>query len=212
LAKSKRREILKERHKQEIIEAALHLFGTKGYKDTTMEEIAEQAQFSKGAIYSYFKSKKQLFNEILTNLFDRVQSLADEAKRLRGNARDRLRFYALELIKFFLIESKFSFNVMIQAIMQMESDEKESTRNYVLQRLSHISKILTDIIKADIKSGNLKNIDPNLVIMAFNGMLRDVIYGCLIDETSDASPERIVDSILEIIFDGISKNKKEAEK
>jgi len=205
LAKSRRREILKERHKQEIIEAALQLFGTRGYKNTTMEEIAEQAQFSKGAIYSYFKSKKQLFDEILKNLFDRIQSLAEEAKRLRGNARDRLRFYALELIKFFLSESRFSFNVMMQAIMQMESDEKESTRNYVLSRLSHISKILTDIIKADIKNGNLKNIAPNLVIMAFNGMIRDVIYGCLTNELSDASPERIVDSILEIIFDGIEK-------
>ena len=205
MAKSRRREILKERHKQEIIEAALQLFGTRGYKNTTMEEIAEQAQFSKGAIYSYFKSKKQLFDEILKNLFDRIQSLAEEAKRLRGNARDRLRFYALELIKFFLSESRFSFNVMMQAIMQMESDEKESTRNYVLSRLSHISKILTDIIKADIKNGNLKNIAPNLVIMAFNGMIRDVIYGCLTNELSDASPERIVDSILEIIFDGIEK-------
>ncbi len=212
MAKSKRREIIKERHKQEIIEAALHLFGTKGYKSTTMEEIAEQAQFSKGAIYSYFESKKQLFDEILTNIFDKVQSLSEEAKKLKGNARDRLRFYAVEIIKFFFTESKFSFNVMMQAIMQMESDEKEMTRSYVLNRLSNISKILTDIIKADIKSGKLKNIDPNLVVMAFNGMLRDVIYGCLTNESVNATPEQIVDSILEIIFDGISKNKEEAKK
>jgi AcrR family transcriptional regulator len=44
LAKSKRREIIKERHKQEIIESAMHLFGTKGYKNTTMEEIARTIQ------------------------------------------------------------------------------------------------------------------------------------------------------------------------
>jgi AcrR family transcriptional regulator len=131
LAKSKRREIIKERHKQEIIESALHLFGTKGYKNTTMEEIAEHAQFSKGAIYFYFKSKKQLLDEILTDLFDKIQSLAEEAKKLRGNAKDRLRFYASEIIKFFLTESKFSFHVMMQAIMQMETDEMEMTRNYV---------------------------------------------------------------------------------
>jgi AcrR family transcriptional regulator len=212
LAKSKRREIIKERHKQEIIESALHLFGTKGYKNTTMEEIAEHAQFSKGAIYFYFKSKKQLLDEILTDLFDKIQSLAEEAKKLRGNAKDRLRFYASEIIKFFLTESKFSFHVMMQAIMQMETDEMEMTRNYVLNRLSNISKILTDIIKADIKSGKLKNIDPNLVVMAFNGMLRDVIYGCLTNENISANPDQIVDSIIEIIFDGISKNKKEAER
>lgn len=84
MSKSKRREIIKERHKQEIIESALYLFGKKGYKDTTIEEIAEHAQFSKGAIYFYFPSKEHLFHEILKTVFDKVQSFAEEAKKSQG--------------------------------------------------------------------------------------------------------------------------------
>ncbi|MCS7228640.1 MAG: TetR/AcrR family transcriptional regulator [Candidatus Kryptonium sp.] len=205
MSKSKRREIIRERHKQEIIESALYLFGKKGYKDTTIEEIAEHAQFSKGAIYFYFSSKKQLFDEILKSLFDKVQSFADEARAHKGDAKEKLRTYALKLVHFFLIENRYSFLVMMQAIMQMEAEEKETTKNYVMERLHQISKTLTDIIKADIKTGKLKNINPNIVIIAFNGMLRDIIYGCLTENGIDMKPEEMVDTILTIIFDGISK-------
>lgn len=205
MSKSKRREIIRERHKQEIIESALYLFGKKGYKDTTIEEIAEYAQFSKGAIYFYFSSKKQLFDEILKSLFDKVQSFADEARAHKGDAKEKLRTYALKLVHFFLVENRYSFLVMMQAIMQMEAEEKETTKNYVMERLHQISKTLTDIIKADIKTGKLKNINPNIVIIAFNGMLRDIIYGCLTENGIDMKPEEMVDTILTIIFDGISK-------
>lgn len=207
MAKSKRREIIKERHKQEIIESALYLFGMKGYKNTTIEEIAEYAQFSKGAIYSYFSSKKQLFDEILKTLFDKIQSFADESKNFKGEAREKLRLYALNLVNFFLNENRYSFHVMMQAIMQMEAEEKESTRNYVKKRLHQISKILVETIKTDIKNKKLKNINPNFVVMAFNGMLRDIIYGCLTENQIEMKPEEMVDTVLEIIFDGISKNK-----
>ncbi|MEN3037555.1 MAG: TetR/AcrR family transcriptional regulator [Candidatus Kryptonium sp.] len=205
MSKSKRREIIRERHKQEIVESALYLFGKKGYKDTTIEEIAEHAQFSKGAIYFYFSSKKQLFDEILKNLFDKVQSFADEARTYKGDAKEKLRTYALKLVNFFLVENRYSFHVMMQAIMQMEGEEKETTKNYVLGRLNQISKTLIDIIKTDIKAGRLKNINPNIVVLAFNGMLRDVIYGCLTENGIVMKPEEMVDMILTIIFDGISK-------
>ncbi len=207
MAKSKRREIIKERHKQEIIEAALYLFGKKGYKNTTIEEIAEHAQFSKGAIYSYFESKQELFNEILKELFDKVQAFAEEAKNLKEDAREKLRVYALNVSRYFLLESRHSFNVMMQAIMQMNAEDRERTKNYVIRRIKQINQILSDIFAEDLKSGKLKNLNPNLIVMIFNGILRDLIYGCLLEDFANLTPERIVDITLEIIFDGISKNK-----
>ncbi|CUS90273.1 TetR/AcrR family transcriptional regulator [Candidatus Kryptonium thompsonii] len=185
----------------------LYLFGKKGYKDTTIEEIAEHAQFSKGAIYFYFPSKEHLFHEILKTVFDKVQSFAEEAKNLKGSAREKLKTYAVNIIRFFLTENNYSFHVMMQASMQMESKERELTRKYVIERLREISKILTDIVKTDIKNGKLKNINPNLVIMAFNGMLRDIIYGCITENKVDLKPEEMPDAVIQIIFDGISKNK-----
>jgi AcrR family transcriptional regulator len=44
----------------EIIDAAEALFAAKGFESTTMEEIAEEAEFGKPTLYSYFKSKDEL--------------------------------------------------------------------------------------------------------------------------------------------------------
>jgi AcrR family transcriptional regulator len=51
--------------KQAILQAAIKVFSQKGYERTNMEEIAEEAELSKGIIYYYFDSKEELFKELL---------------------------------------------------------------------------------------------------------------------------------------------------
>ena len=43
-----------EERKQEIIEAALHLFSQKGYEHTTIQDIAKYLNISQGLCYSLF--------------------------------------------------------------------------------------------------------------------------------------------------------------
>jgi AcrR family transcriptional regulator len=47
---------------QEILEAAETVFARRGYAQTTMEEVAREAGVSKGSLYNYFRSKKDLFS------------------------------------------------------------------------------------------------------------------------------------------------------
>ncbi len=47
--------------KQHIIEKAMHLFATKGYKLTSMGDIAEAAGLTKGGIYGHFTNKKDIW-------------------------------------------------------------------------------------------------------------------------------------------------------
>ncbi|AIQ35025.1 MULTISPECIES: TetR/AcrR family transcriptional regulator [Paenibacillus] len=44
-----------------ILDAAYELFGSGGFYETKMSEIAEQAGIAKGTVYLYFKSKEELF-------------------------------------------------------------------------------------------------------------------------------------------------------
>lgn len=46
--------------KREILDAAEHLFFSKGFENTTMDEIAERAEFGKPTLYTYFKSKEEI--------------------------------------------------------------------------------------------------------------------------------------------------------
>ena len=58
--------IERKRHRREenrifILKAAESIFAKKGYSFTTVDDIAEEAQFSKATIYQYFKSKVDIF-------------------------------------------------------------------------------------------------------------------------------------------------------
>lgn len=50
--------------RQRLIRAALELFTTRGYHDTTTAQIAKKAGISEGTIYRHFASKQQLVNEL----------------------------------------------------------------------------------------------------------------------------------------------------
>jgi AcrR family transcriptional regulator len=51
----------KEIRKKEILEAALACFSRKGYHDTKMNDIIKRCGLSKGALYWYFKGKRDIF-------------------------------------------------------------------------------------------------------------------------------------------------------
>lgn len=51
--------------KKYIVETARRIFMEKGYKEVTMKDIVEACQISRGGLYLYFSSTKELFEEVL---------------------------------------------------------------------------------------------------------------------------------------------------
>jgi len=62
--------------RQRIVESALHLFGSKGYEQTTMREIAAEAGSSPGLTYRYFASKEELVLVLYQNLAEELDEYA----------------------------------------------------------------------------------------------------------------------------------------
>jgi AcrR family transcriptional regulator len=86
-SKSERREKSLERIKS----AALDLFVTKGYKETTVDEIAAQAGLSKGSIYHYFNSKRDLALDLLKSYHSELDQLDWGIVRGAECTRDKIR-------------------------------------------------------------------------------------------------------------------------
>jgi AcrR family transcriptional regulator len=53
------------RNRGQLLAAARHVFGELGYAGASLDEIAERAGFTKGAVYSHFRSKADLFLSLL---------------------------------------------------------------------------------------------------------------------------------------------------
>ena len=72
--KSRIRRVPRAEMRMRLIEAAATVFAQKGYGGASLEEVAETAGFSKGAVYSNFAGKEELFLALL-----------DPARRCEGN-------------------------------------------------------------------------------------------------------------------------------
>jgi AcrR family transcriptional regulator len=55
-----------------IMETSLELFAENGYHATSISQIAEKAGISKGLMYNYFESKKELLEALITHGFDSI--------------------------------------------------------------------------------------------------------------------------------------------
>lgn len=69
-----RQDLVDERRAQ-ILRAALACMARKGYARTTMDDIAREAGLSKGAIYWYFPSKREMFLTMVREFLERTVSV-----------------------------------------------------------------------------------------------------------------------------------------
>ena len=83
----------KELVRTRILESAHRVFSQKGYREATMDEIAEGLGLSKPALYRYYESKEELFREIF-RLFNQATAKALR-ESFKGSRLDGETFFAL---------------------------------------------------------------------------------------------------------------------
>jgi len=76
---AERKEREKEQRRNDIIDAAEKIFFKKGLNNSTMDEVAEEAEFSKGTLYLYFKSKEEIHFEIKTRALNILKKMFQES-------------------------------------------------------------------------------------------------------------------------------------
>jgi AcrR family transcriptional regulator len=84
--------------RQRLVRAALELFTTRGYHDTTTPLLAKKAGIAEGTIYRHFDSKKHLLNELYRGAARGATKLVQDAARAPGSPRERLHAAARALV------------------------------------------------------------------------------------------------------------------
>jgi AcrR family transcriptional regulator len=70
--KEKRKKTSSDEMKKRIFDAAVNIFGKKGYHRTTIDEIVIHSGVGKGTFYRYFKSKDELLSKLIKGSFKRI--------------------------------------------------------------------------------------------------------------------------------------------
>lgn len=102
---------IREKTKGQILDSSLKLFSLKGYNGTSISDIANEANISKGLIYNYFKSKKDIIDTIHQNMFLEigeimgvVEEINDPIKKLQAVISAAIRYSVdnKEIMKLYL--------------------------------------------------------------------------------------------------------------
>lgn len=164
----KEREYLQ--HRGEILQAAEKLFAEIGYHNTSMDMIAEKAEFSKGSLYNYFENKEYLFFCMLDEklglfskgLNDRIRKLSDIEDKIHA------------LIDFYF--DFFNRNAGFFKIAQSEKYHLDRfSRKNLIKRLkgrylAHISG-LSKIVRESVPSQE----EAELLAVSINGVLNSLL-------------------------------------
>ena len=173
---AERKEREKERRRNEIIDAAERVFFSKGWEKSSMDDVAEAAELSKGTLYIYFKSKEDLYlaihlrgNKILKNMFE-------DAVRKHKNGLDQVRAIGEAYFNYYDQYPDY-FNAMIyyESRTLEFGDENSIARECMLEGRATID-ILVNSIVLGIKDGSIReDIDPLKTAISLWGQSTGII-------------------------------------
>ena len=191
----------KENSKNQILKAALKIFVVNGYSNTKMDDIAEEAGFSKGAVYHHFSSKDDLFFSLIdywetsflpkfySNNYSNVslvKVLKELASEVASNFKNKKYLFLAEL--------------EIWALSNRDSKVRERTKKLYNKMLSHLENIFTNAIN----DGEYKNIDPGMAAMAVMTSMQGVIWFSIFDH-KNFTAEEYVNEVMNFIINGLKK-------
>lgn len=195
-----RRERKKEETKSNIIHCALELFRAQGFPETSMEEIAEKADISKGTLYNYFENKESILCAyVQAVILDFGEEMETQLKEHQGIAAQ------LRLLLDFRHDF-FSKNPELTAIylsFRMQTlFNIPSTNPFNHPHRSGLEKVILNMIAEAQKNGEVRGDIPTLVL-ARNFQLITVNYflSCQFIQ-EPAGLEQLREQLIEVLLNG----------
>jgi AcrR family transcriptional regulator len=160
--KLSRREREKLARRRGILTAARKVFGARGYEGATLDEVAREAEFAKGTLYSYFDSKAELFAELVEYEFDEVLAQAGEALGEEEDAAAAARAVIRVFLDFF--EERADFFRAAMAYREVgQPEEVEKFRGAVMKRIGELGDLLGAKLAVGVRGGLIKEYDARFL-------------------------------------------------
>jgi AcrR family transcriptional regulator len=161
-----------ELRRNEILDVAQQLFYSKGYDDTSIQEIIDAVGIAKGTFYHHFQSKQELLDHLIDRMFSQVLvSLEARVNDDTENAIEKLQELYLN-IGIWKAENKEFFYELVEAFHRPENlTLRYTARNEACKR---VAPLLTRIIRQGIDEGLFDTEYPDDIAEVILGMSTDL--------------------------------------
>jgi len=193
----------KELKRQHIMGSAMNVFLRKGYRETKIKDIAEEAGIGKGTIYEYFDSKEDLGVQLYEwiNLVEDSQRKSELSKI--DDPLERLRVYVLDIIDSHIRFSTFhDFVFGLWADVNRKKEEK-GERDELDEALRASMSSLRSVLGYGVEKGLLGVEDIGttaiLIFSAIDGICTHKEIGL-----KDLTPEELSWRTMDLLMAGIA--------
>ena len=197
---------LKEARKDQILKSAEKVFSEKGFLNSTISDVAKETGVSDTTIYEYFSSKEELLFSLPRDGIEQSKQMLDSHLNYITGTMNKLRGMIYHLCKYYQ-DNRYFASISLMTLKTnkkfMETDTYKDLIGYY--------KIMVDVIREGIDSGELKNdIDPYFIRSVIIGsvefiVIRWLMYGCPDDKTQ---PVLNVDPLFKLIMNGVRKSQR----
>ncbi|GAB5552376.1 MAG: TetR/AcrR family transcriptional regulator [Saprospiraceae bacterium] len=153
--------------RQIILDTALKHFVQKGFAATRTKEIAEETGFNKALLHYYFRTKDQLYQEVLQQTINKVLPRLAKAMSTDGPFMERVEYLVHSYIDILIENPELPLFVMSEL-----SQQKESFIQAIQKQAGYFPAIFSFIqqMNEEMESGQLRSIPPMQLILNILGM------------------------------------------
>ena len=195
----------KERDRQlrrsDIIKAAEHVFGEKGFNSATIQDIAKEAQYAAGTVYLYFKDKESLYQSLINEKIAILVALVKEKTARVEEAPEKFRIFVDEVLNYFDQNQDF-FRIFVAESSRLQWALETKTRNVHVENLPFLVELIRtgqrqNFIRDDYSAAAIADI--------FHSVFTTVIFDYLKQKQGAKSLKEMSGFVLGIFLDGARK-------
>lgn len=202
-----RKERERQFRRQEIMDAAETLFAEKGFHGTTLDDIAEAAEFGKGTIYNYFESKEEIYRTII---FDLLEGGTEALKQLDASCEDFIDLIGnhIQAMVTFLLQNPNKLLIYTHEMMSMHFHNGNTSiipKEVIIEKNRESRAILARRFKQAIDDGILKNMRTDNLLASYVNALYPYLFYLITHSPDDVEfdPEQEARHVTEVIKHGI---------
>jgi AcrR family transcriptional regulator len=179
---TERKERERKRRKDRILNAVISLIEEKGFEKTTMEEIAERAELSKGTLYLYYNDKASLYQAIKKRA---LQFLHDQFLEILQKDMPGAKLVHKMMLSFLdLINENATFTKAMMLYGKINEHEDEANDGTIqedcIQLENELLMLIVRSLQIGVQDGSIKNkLDPKLLALQIGFQMNGMIQFCL---------------------------------
>lgn len=143
--------------KRYILDNAKSVFAKKGFKDVTMQDIIDACQISRGGLYLYFESTKEIFREVLRLEGEEADDTFSQAMTEESTGADILALFLKEQKKEILNKGE---NLTVAIYEYFFANQVPKKENPVRIQFNSAVKIIQQLIMDGVETGEFICDDP----------------------------------------------------